>query len=318
MYSYLARRLFLFGLTVIGALVLIFLIVRLVPGNPADIIMGEYAGTLSEEKLQAVKEDLGLSEPLHVQLWIYLKSFLTGDFGKSFRTPTPVINRIGITLPYTLRLIGGAIFFSILIGLPLGILAVTHKNTFLDYASVTGSLVWLSAPIFWYGLLLVFFVSYKLGLTPTHGAVDPIQGGFLPMLHHLALPAFCLGSRGAGQIARMTRSTMLEVFNEDYINTARAKGLSERIVVYKHTLRNAAIPLVTVVGATIAYSIGSSIIVESVFARPGMGRMMADALYARDFPVIQACAALFAGWSAFMNLIVDLSYAIIDPRVTYD
>jgi peptide/nickel transport system permease protein len=200
-------------------------------------------------------------------------------------------------------------------GLPLGIYAATHRNTAGDRLSVVGAVIWSAAPSFWTSLLLIYFVAYKLGVFPVFGA--GYGAGVLSVLYHLILPTFALGTRSAGDIARMSRASILEIMNFDYVKTAEAKGLSHNKVLYRHVVRNAAIPLVTIIGMNTAIDLGAAVIIESVFARPGMGRLMADAIFARDYPVVQGCALVFAGFTAGINLLTDLSYTLIDPRVRH-
>jgi peptide/nickel transport system permease protein/oligopeptide transport system permease protein len=314
-FSYLLIRIGLLCATVLGALVLIFLIIRVIPGDPVDTLLGDYAGMMSPEQIASIRADLGLDKPLPVQFALYLGALLRGDFGDSFRTSSPVSERLWRAIGPTMALTFTGMLLAIVIGVPLGIVSAKRAGTWRDYGASVLAIVWTSAPGFWFAMLLIYFLAFRLGWFPIFGAGT--GQGFLSALYHLALPAFTIGARHAGEITRMTRSCLLEVLGYEYVRTARAKGLPESIVFYKHALRNAGIPLVTVVGMSLAYLVGSAIIVEVVFARPGLGKLMADAMFARDYPTVQGVAVVFAVFAAGVNLVTDLTYGLIDPRIRY-
>jgi len=311
--AYVVSRLLLFVITLIGAAVAIFIIARVLPGDPADVLLGDLSGSLSQDELGLIRAKLGLDRPLLAQFGIYCNQLWHGDLGFSWAKHQSVAQLILSSFPSSLLLVLCAQLVGIAMGLPLGIYAATHRNTAGDRLSVVGAVIWSAAPSFWTSLLLIYFVAYKLGVFPVFGA--GYGAGFLSVLYHLILPTFALGTRSAGDIARMSRASILEIMNFDYVRTAQAKGLSYNRVLYKHVVRNAAIPLVTIIGMNTAIDLGAAVIIESVFARPGMGRLMADAIFARDYPVVQGCALVFAGFTAGINLLTDLSYTLIDPRV---
>jgi len=314
--QYLIRRFGLFLLTLLGAVIFIFIILRVVPGDPLTAVLGEEALELSVETREAIRKDLGLDKPLPIQLFNYIKSVLTGNLGTSYRTDYPVIKHIGSTIVPTLMLTGSAILIAIIVGVPIGIFTVFHRFTFVDYFTIIGAVSAISAPKFWVGLLAIYFLSYKLGLFPMYGS--GFGDGFWSIIYHLILPALVTGLRMGASTARLTRSYTLEILNFDYIRTARSKGLSERAVFYKHALRNAGVALITIIGISAAYSIGTAVVVEKVFSRRGLGRLLTDAMLSRDYIVVQGVILVFAAWVAIINLIVDLSYGLIDPRIKYD
>jgi ABC-type dipeptide/oligopeptide/nickel transport system permease component len=225
------------------------------------------------------------------------------------------MQEIAVQAPFTVALAAAGILLAILVGVPSGILTAVRRNTLADYLTTTVAMLWLSSPSFWFGILLIYVLSYRLGWFPVFGAGTP--GDWHSLLTHLLLPATAIGVRSAALIARMTRSSVLEVLHQDYMRTARAKGLGHRAVVYRHALRNAAIPVITIIGLDIAYLLGGAVVIETVFARPGLGKLVVDAIYARDYPMVQGAIMIFAFGILATNLLVDLSYALVDPRVRY-
>lgn len=303
MVSFLVRRLVDLALALIGVSVVVFLIVRLVPGDPARLIAGTEA---SEEDIASIREQLGLNDSVVVQYGRYVQGLATGDLGRSLRNRQPVTDLLAVRLPATLKLATASLAVAMVIGLILGVIAALHRGTALDIGSMLFALLGTSMPSFWLGLLLILVFSVTLQWFPTGN-----DGGF----DHLVLPAITLGTANAAIIARLVRANLLEVFHQDYIRTANAKGLSPRAVLAGHALRNAMIPTVTILGLQWGTLLAGSVVTETVFAWPGMGRMLIEAVSVRDYPVIQACIMMFAVVFMLTNLVVDVSYAILDPRI---
>lgn len=299
--------------TLLGVITCVFLLLRILPGDPAQLILGEFA---TPETLQQVRQALGLDRPLHVQYLIYLKDIIGLDFGKSVVTRQAVMTEIAWVFPYTLHLAVAATIISSIIGILAGIISARARNTFSDHVSRLLSLIGISMPEFWFGILLVQAFSIRLNLLPAIGGGD--ETSYLNLLYHLILPALALGMAMAALTARMTRSSMLEVLGQDYIRTARAKGLAEETVLWKHALRNALIPIVTITGLNTGRLLGGAVIVEMVFARPGLGKLLVDSIFARDYPMVEGVITVIATLFIAVNLVVDLSYAFIDPRIRYD
>ena len=297
----------------LGVVTIVFVAMRLVPGDPAQAALGEYA---SAEAIQALRAEMGLTRPLWVQYGAFLGSLARGDLGKSYITKRQIRGDILAELPYTVDLTLASTCLSLLIGLPAGIVSAIKRNTAVDYLTRVASLLGLSMPPFFLGILLLLVFALAIPLFPVMG------GGNLSSLRerilYLALPAFSLGSIAAALVARMTRASMLEVMREDFIRTASAKGLAGSVVVYKHALRNALIPIVTVVGLYLGVTLGGSVVTETVFNRPGLGRLMVGAILNRDYTVVQSSMVIFAGFIVIVNLLVDLTYGFFDPRVRYD
>lgn len=312
-FGYLLKRLLSAIPTLLGVLTLVFLFVRLVPGDPAQAILGEYA---TAANVEAMRETLGLNAPLHQQYLGFMGDALQLDFGRSFQTRQSVTERIMDALPYTVQLGAAALFIALLIGIPAGVLAAVKRNSATDYVVTVVALLGISMPNFWFGMLLIIFFSVNLGWFPITGAGT--AGNPLQVLYFLILPAVALGASEAGVIMRMTRSAMLESLGQDYVRTARAKGLSSAPVVLRHALRNSLIPVVTIVGLNMGRLIGGTVVVEALFVRPGIGRVMVDAMTARDYPQIQGTVAFFAVLIVAINVLVDLSYSFLDPRIRYN
>lgn len=313
MGRYIARKLVSAIPILLGVLTVVFLLVRMVPGDPAEAILGEFA---TPQALETMREALGLNLPLHEQYFEFMSGALKGDFGRSILTRQPVTERIAEVLPFTLQLAVGALIVATLIGVPLGIYAAVNRNRPGDYAAMVTSLLGVSMPDFWIGLLLVLLFSVKLQWLPITGAGE--GGGLWQTITYLLLPSITLGASMAGLIARMTRSTMLEVLDQDYIRTARAKGMGERLVIYRHALRNAVIPVITILGLNVGRLLAGTVIAEHLFVRPGLGQILLRSMQTRDYPQIQGLVALFAVVIIGVNLIVDLMYGVLDPRVRYD
>ncbi|MFT5365253.1 MAG: peptide/nickel transport system permease protein [Candidatus Latescibacterota bacterium] len=334
MKIYIIKRILALVPTLLGITVLVFLMVHLVPGDPAQVMLGERA---SAETLEALRQDLGLDQPLHVQFARYLGDLLQGDFGRSIKSRERISAELIARFPATLELALVSMVLACFIGLGAGIVSAIRRNTVWDYVGMTVSLAGVSLPIFWLGLMMIMVFSVWLGLFPVSGRlsshvfvtsvtglylVDSLLAGdlfaFGDALWHLVLPGITLGTVPAAVIVRMTRSSLLEVLREDYVRTAWAKGLSERVVVLRHALRNAFIPILTVISLQFGYLLGGAVMTESIFAWPGLGRWLINAVYARDFPAIQGGVLLVAATFVIVNLVADLLYVWLDPRIKYD
>lgn len=333
MFRFLLTRVSLLVPTFFGMTLLAFFLIRLVPGDPIETMAGERG--IDPARHAELLTAYGLDKPVIVQYGIYIARVLHGDLGKSLITQESVMNEFLALFPATIELAICAIAFALLLGLPAGILAAVRRNSIFDHGVMATSLTGYSMPIFWWGLLLILFFSVQLGWTPVSGRIsvqyyvepdtgflllDALRAGeidaFWSALHHLVLPAVVLGTVPLAVIARMTRSAMLEVLGEDYIRTARAKGLGV-LPVLGHALRNAAIPIATTVGVGIALLIGGVVVTETVFAIPGVGRLVIDSVQRHDYPVIQSVLLLSAGVYVLINLLIDLSYRFFDPRIQY-
>lgn len=317
----------------IGMSIITFSIVHAIPGGPAQAILGERA---TPEAIAQLNEKMGLNDPLYIQYFRYVGNLLQGDFGTSLKTGRPIVEEMGPYLAATFELALFAMAFAIFFGVNLGILSAWRHNSAIDYTGMIIALVGVSMPIFWLGLMEQWIFAQELGWLPSNSRIDPrmgfesitnfyfldalLQGDFVAVqavLSHLLLPAIALGTIPLAIIARMTRSSMLEVMGSDYIRTARAKGVSEGLVVYKHALKNAFIPIVTVFGLQMGMLLGGAVLTETIFSWPGVGRYLYDAINARDYPVIQSGILVVATIFVLINLIVDLLYAYIDPRIRY-
>ncbi len=298
--------------TMFAVLLFIFFVMRILPGDPAYAILGDEA---PPEALEQFRESWGLNDPLLVQFGKYAGGLLRGELGISMANSLPILPQILRALPYTLDLTLAGLAVGLVFGIPLGIFTAQYRNTFIDYFARIFSLAGLSTPSFYLGILLIFFFSYKTDIFPVIGAGDLSDPW--SRLHHLVLPALSVGLTQTAYITRVTRSSFLEVINSEYIQTARAKGLKERLVMYKHALRNALIPVISVVGIYVGILIGSSILVTIVFNRPGLGKLMVGAISTHDYTMLQAVMAMYAGIIVIVNLLTDLSYGIVDPRIRY-
>ena len=304
--QYAVRRILAAIPTVIGVVVIVFLMVRLIPGDPARIIAGVLA---EEEDVERIRQELGLDKPLHIQFFIYVTKLLQGDLGISARTREPVIVEIAKRLPYTIQLAVISIVIAAAIGIVAGVISAKRQYSKLDYAVTASTLFGISMPVYWLGLMLILLFAVNLKVLPAAGADEPLS--FL-------LPSLTLAAFSTAFIVRMTRASMLEVLRQDFIRTAMAKGLRERLVIYKHALKNALIPVITIIGLLFGNLLGGAILTETIFAWPGIGRLLVESIFARDYPMIQGIILIFSLMYIFVNLVVDILYSYIDPRVRYD
>lgn len=314
MTAYIIRRLFAMipVLAIVG--VIIFFLIHLTPGEPAAVILGPSA---TPEQVAALRSELGLDEPLLAQFFTWAGHALTGHLGESIYSHEPVTQVLSAHLAPTLSLTAVAFVLGIVIAVPTALLAVWKRNTLLDSAFMSVSILGVSIPNFWLALVLILVVSVQLKILPVSGYV-PLQDGVVPWLTHLLLPAFVLAVQQAALTARMLRDGMLEVIHQDYIRTARAKGLGERPVIAKHAFLNAMIPTVTVVGVSLAKLLGGAVVTEQIFVIPGLGNLLVDSIARRDFPVVQGVILLIALIYVGVNLIIDVVYGLLDPRIRYD
>ena len=334
MLSYIGKRLFQLIPVLLGMTFVVFMMIRAIPGNPAQVILGQQA---TPEAVAALNSKLGLDQPWFIQFFSYLKGIFTGDLGESMRTRLPVADEIWPYLAATLELALFAMIVAVVIGINAGIISAWFQNSWFDYTAMILALVGVSMPIFWLGLLGQWAFAIELGWLPTTGREqvrDPvsavtnlymidamINGRFdqiWEVFKHLILPGLALATIPMAIIARMTRSSMLEVMRADYIRTARAKGQKMFFVVYKHALKNAIIPVLTIIGLQMGMLLGGAILTETIFAWPGIGRYIYDAINYRDYPVIQSGILVVAFFFVMINLVVDLLYGVIDPRIKYD
>ncbi len=313
MVKYAIRRILISIPVLLTVVTLIFFLVRSMPGGPAVSILGDYA---SKEAVEALEKEMGLDIPIWQQYLVFLKSLSRGDLGKSLITGMPITPQVARVLPYSLELTISSTMFGVFFGIPLGVFTALRRNRMFDYIGRTFSLAGISLPSFFLGILMMLIFSIKLDLFPVVGGGDIRD--LADSLHHLYLPGLTLGLMMTAYITRTTRSSVLNVLREDYVRTARAKGLRERIVIYGHTLRNALLPVVSFVGVYTIVLIGSSVLVEIVFSRPGLGVMMVGAIGQRDYMTLQSVMVIYAGLVVIINLLTDLSYGLIDPRVRYD
>jgi peptide/nickel transport system permease protein len=319
----------LFGMTLI-----VFFILRLIPGNPAQLILGQQA---TKESIERLTNQLGLDQPWYIQYFSYIKGLITGDLGTSIRTGAPINEEIWPFFIATIELSIVALIIAIFIGMNAGVISAWFQNSWFDYTAMVIALVGISMPIFWFGLMEQWLFSIELGWLPSTGREnvrDPvnaitnfylidtlIQGNldhFNATLKHLILPAYALGTVSMAIIARITRSSMLEVMRSDFIRTARAKGMHMFWVVYKHGLKNAVIPVLTVIGLQMGILLGGAVLTETIFGWPGIGRYIYEAINFRDYPVIQTGILIVATFFVLINLVVDLLYAAVDPRIKYN
>jgi len=306
MLNHAIKRLFASVFVILGISLLLFVMLRSLPGDPAVVLAGEMA---TDEDIVLIREQLGLDQPVYIQYGRFLNRLIHFDLGRSARTQDPVIYDIKTRLPNTLLLAITATFLACLIGIPAGILSATKPHTWIDYLATSTALFGISMPVFWLGLMMVVVFSVILKWLPAGGT-----GG----IEHLVMPSFSLAAFLIAFIARMTRASLLEVLSQDYITTARSKGLSEQCVISRHAIKNALIPIVTVIGLQFGRLLGGAVLTETVFAWPGIGRLLVDSITARDYPMVQGVILTFGLLFVLVNLIVDLSYSLIDPRITYD
>ncbi|MFO7739610.1 MAG: ABC transporter permease [Desulfatiglandaceae bacterium] len=329
--GYISRRLFHLVLILFGVSILVFLMLRMIPGDPAQLLLGEYA---NPEELARLRTQLGLDKSYLTQYWIYLKNTLQGDFGNSVRTGAPVVDEIGVRLVATIELSMAAMLIATLFGIAAGVVSAVKQYSILDYASMFLALVGVSMPIFWLGLMLIYLLAVKFPILPMMGRLSmglettPLTGlvmidsliagqfgAFWDGLRHLLLPAFTLATIPMAIVARITRSSMLEVLSRDYVRTARAKGLGEAVVILRHALRNAFLPVATVLGLNLGLLLGGAVLTETIFSWPGLGRYVVDSLMGRDYAAVQGCILIFAVLMVLINLAVDMIYVLLDPRI---
>ncbi|HBV98673.1 MAG: peptide ABC transporter permease [Peptococcaceae bacterium BICA1-7] len=333
MLRYVAQRLLLLIPVLFGVSLFVFLVLHLFTADPAAMMLGQHA---TAEQVEALRKQLGLNDPIYMQFWRFLTDMLQGDFGRSLMTRAPVMEEILNRLPATIELALASIIIASAVGITVGVISAVKQYSIFDYLSMIGALAGVSMPIFWLGLMLIILFSVTLGWLPVSGrtdiGLDPATitnfyiidslltrdwDALVAALRHLALPAIALASYSTAIIARMTRSTMLEVIRQDYIRTARAKGLGERIVVYRHALRNALIPVVTVIGLQMGQLLGGAVLTETVFSWPGIGSLLINAIMAGDYPLVQGSVIIIATTYVVVNLVVDVLYSYLDPRIHY-
>jgi peptide/nickel transport system permease protein len=356
---YIAQRLLLLIPVLIGISIITFAMIRLIPGDPARVMLGEHA---TPELIEHFKERMGLNDPIYIQYLRYLQSTMRGDLGRAILTNELVATELMQRLPATIELSLGAMFFACVVGITAGVVAAYWHNSFFDLSTMVGALVGISMPVFWLGLLLMYVFGFKLKWLPPSARLtvgvelmtiteayhlDRVFTGELgakviaffdflshfyvldslltrnltalrDALRHLILPSFALGTIPMAIIARMTRSSLLEVLGEDYIRTARAKGLREGVVLMKHAMKNAFLPIVTVIGLQTGLLLAGAILTETIFSWPGMGRLVVNRILARDYPSVQGSVLVIALLFVFINLLVDISYAYLDPRIHYE
>lgn len=333
MFRYIIKRFLTVIPVLLGVSLLVFGFIRLIPGDPALTMLGERA---TADSIARVRTQLGLDKPIYEQYLIFAGNALRGDLGRSILRQEPVTQEIIRRFPATIELALGAILIAMLVGIPVGVLSAVRRNSWIDTFGMLLALTGVSMPIFWLGIMLSFLFAVYFHVLPTGGRLDAstsyvpitnlllldslLQGNlglFLQGLRHLILPAVALGTIPMAIITRMTRAAMLEVLSQDYIRTARAKGLRERTVVIRHALRNALLPVVTVVGLQVGILLSGAILTETIFSWPGIGRWLVDAIYARDYPIVQGVTIFIAIIFVFVNLMVDVLYAWVDPRIKF-
>lgn len=303
MLRYIAKRALMMIPVILGISLIVFSIIELSPGDPVTLMLGDGA---SEKAIAELREQMGLNDHFFVRYFRYVEHAVTGDFGISYRNKVPVVNEIASRFPTTLTLTFWGVVISVLIGIPVGVISAIKQYTFIDAASLFSALILTSMPAFWLGLLLIMLFSLKLGLLPATG---------VSTMQHFIMPAITLAAASMATIIRMTRSTMLEVIRQDYIRTAKAKGANAFRIVYKHALRNALLPVVTVIGLNFGTQLGGAIVIESVFAMPGIGTLMVAAVRTKDTPIVMASVLFVALLAGIINLIIDVLYVYIDPRL---
>jgi peptide/nickel transport system permease protein len=310
MLKYILKRIFLVFFVVIGVTIVTFSTMHFAPGDPAEIIaVARYGDDLTQEQIDWVRVTEGFDSPVYIQYLIWIKHVSRLDLGRSLVTSHDILEEITIRLPATFKLAVSSLVISLCIAIPAGIISAVRKNTVIDHLCMSAALLGVSIPNFWLGLLLIWLFSLTLHLFPSYG----YGGG-----EHLVLPAITLGTSMAAITTRLTRSSMLDVLNQEYIVTAKAKGLDEKTILLRHALKNAMLPVITFAGLQLGFLLGGAVIVETIFAWPGIGKLLVDSIYARDFAMVQGCVLFIAVLFAFTNLIVDITYAFLDPRIRYE
>ncbi|NET06689.1 MAG: ABC transporter permease [Symploca sp. SIO2B6] len=333
---YITKRLLNLLPVLLGITLLVFTLLHLIPGDPASVMLGERA---TPEQVEALREQLGLNQPLPLQYLTFLSNLLRFDFGTSIISGIPIAEEIKTRWPATFELSTAAMLIAIILGIPAGVLAAVRKNSLWDNLTMSGSLLGVSMPVYWLGLLLIYLFTVNLNWLPPSGRISIEEGlnlqvftgfylldtllefkitAFIDVLSHLILPALTLATIPLAIIARITRSAMLEVLSQDYIRTARAKGVLERWVIFAHALKNALLPIVTIIGLQFGKLLGGAILTETIFSWPGIGSWIYEGILARDYPVVQGGVVFVAVIFVLINLLVDISYALLDPRISID
>jgi len=312
---YILQRLLLLVPLLLGISILTFFLIHLAPGDPIATQFGLNPRGMDPKTIERMRQELGLNDPLPMQYLRYLGHLLQGDMGRSLTTKTAVSQEIFARLPATIQLTLASMLVVLLVAVPLGVVSAVKRGSLLDNLCMGGALLGVSMPSFWFGIMLMLLFSLKLGLLPSTGRGDGTAAG---MLKALIMPATTLGTGLMGLVTRMTRSSMLEVLGQDYMRTARAKGLPPWLVLLRHGLRNALIPVITIVGLQFASLLGGAVIIETIFAWPGIGRLAVNAIWRRDYPVIMGTVLMFSVVFVLTNLLVDVMYTLIDPRIRYD
>jgi ABC-type dipeptide/oligopeptide/nickel transport system permease component len=326
MKRYILKRIIQLIPVLFGISVIVFFLLHMIPGDPATVLLGQDA---TPEEIERLRENLGLNQPLLVQLFSYIKQLLSFNLGTSIFQNEPVVNLLKDAFPATLELAISALIISLLIAVPLGIISAVKQNTWIDYFSMFFAQLGISMPVFWLGVLLILTFSLQFELLPSFGRGEPILEGvkvlitsgdattLIESVKRLILPAISLGVMGSALITRMIRSTMIEVLNTDYVRTARAVGTVEFWVILKHAFRNALLPVITIVGLQFGNLLGGAIVTETVFGWPGVGRLAITAISQRDFPIVQGVVLIVALSFALVNLLVDMLYAVINPKISH-
>jgi len=313
MLRYIAKRVLAVIPVLLGISLITFLLIHFIPGDPVRIMLGKQA--ITEEVIERVRHELRLDQPLYLQYFSWLYYALQGNLGRSFQMNRPVLYLIADHFAVTLRLALSGLLVSMLIAMPLGIVSAVKKDSAIDYVSRVISTLGISLPPFFTGIVLILVFALYLRWFPSMGVSAELFS--IDGLRTMALPSFALGFSSATMVARMVRATMVEVLEQDYIRTARSKGLKERVIIYRHALKNAMIPVTTVIGMTLGYLLGGSVIIETIFAWPGLGMLMVNAVMRRDYPLIQGIVLFFALMFTLTNLVIDLIYGFLDPRIRY-
>ena len=301
---YIGRRLAQTAVVLVGITLVVFWVIRL-SGDPVLLML---PADSSQQDIQRLRESLGFDQPVHIQLWRFMERVATGDFGTSLRFQEPALALVLDRLPSTVLLAFTALSVAGVIALPLGVLSAVRRNSVWDHAAMAVALLGQSMPVFWTGIMLITIFAVALDLFPSSGSGT---------IRHLVLPTAALGFLSTGRVTRLVRGRMIEVLSEDYVRTARAKGVTESCVLYRHALRNCLLPVITILGLELGSTLGGAVVTEMVFSWPGVGRLIVSAIFARDYPLVQAAVLVVAAMFVVVNLVVDLLYAVIDPRVRY-
>ena len=314
MAAYIFRRLLATIPVLVVVAIFVFLLLHLTPGDPASVIAGDYA---SPEDIEKIRTKLGLNQPLHIQFFGWTERLLQGDLGTSIFSQLPVSHLIAQRIEPTIALALTTIIFAVTIAVPLGVLAAWKSGTWIDRSVMIFAVLGFSVPIFVIAYSMIWGFSIKLHWFPVQGYKSIFKDGFIPFIKHITLPTIALGFFYIALIARITRATVIEILSEDYIRTAYAKGLIPKIVLFRHALKNASVPIVTIIGIAVGLLLGGVVVTESVFNIPGLGRLTVDSILRRDYPIIQGMMLFFSGIYVIINLLVDISYSFLDPKIKY-